>query len=159
MKKNLTGPAWFLLAFGLLYSFGAVFAFRAHMRNMGPFQPKLSPLMLLRYSFTPALFLIESIVYWLIRRYNNSPRASWAHCLLQVMAYWIPALLSIPQIMHRRVAASAGMDRNSTQYLLWGLLLISQIFFVVVLIRYRSNKRKPKIDTPNSENLLDDVVL
>ena len=74
------------------------------------------------------------------------------------MAYWIPAILIIPQILHRRVAASATIDRDSTKYLFWGLLGISQIFFILVLIRARSNKRKPKIEIPNPENLLDDLA-
>jgi len=158
MKKQLTGPAWFLLILGLFYTVGAIIAFRQYMQDMAGFDPKVSPLMLCRYFFTPALFLIESIVYWRIRRYNDFPRASWAHCLIMLMAYWIPVFLMIPRILHRRVTASVAIDRHASQYLLWGLLAISQIFFVLVLFRYRSNKRKPKVDSLNPENLLDDFA-
>ena len=59
MKKTLTGPAWFLLAFGLLYTLGSIASLYRYLHMVQLVnQQKASPLFIIRY-FLPQPFSLS----------------------------------------------------------------------------------------------------
>lgn len=162
MKKNLTGPVWFLLIIGtvftglLFYTFITITMTRLSWMNAKYNLPYYAWIIFWR----PALMLIEAAIYWMIRKRNRYPRASWAHCGLFIFTYFMPILILIPGFFthHYDDYKAARMHDSSSNILFWIVMLTAHAFFVWVLIQCYS-KQQPAPEGPaKSENLLDDVL-
>jgi len=157
MKKNITGPFYFLLIFGILdtlFIIGIILTLTSlnaprHFNIWGFF-------------INPAVLLIEASVYWLIRKKNRNPRASWTHVILMTLAFLTPAIRGLTYFFFDRITVSATIGpvfrtANIIQAVLfWGLLILAHIYFVRVL---KSTRSKPaQTEAASSENLLDDLA-
>jgi hypothetical protein len=158
-KLLLKGPTRFLLIIGLLFTLGAVLAvynYFVQLKELRGYTP--SAWFLLRFFASPAVFLIEAMIYWRLRRYNEFPRASWAHCSFMLLAYCLPVFLIIPQLLQRSIIARNYPSRQeSGRYLFWLTMIVAHAFFAWVVVGSIKNKRMPKALPENPENLLDDV--
>jgi hypothetical protein len=166
MRRSFTGPFWVLLIFGLLlvllisavlriFPIGGLYS---SGRTAGP------GLNILRIFMWPVIYLVEALVYWLIRRRNSFQALSWAHTVIFILAFLLNGFFTAIQIMRYRLdpVAEGRINRHilmhQQQYLFWGLVILAHLAFIAVLANCF---RKPEpVDGGESEgNILDDVVL
>ncbi|HTR27695.1 MAG TPA: hypothetical protein VMH27_00395 [Puia sp.] len=166
MRRAFTGPFWVLLVFGLLLLLTTAVYVNTYIqsaRNEGGRSP-LSTIALTRILIWPAIFLAESLVYWLIRRRNRFRALSWAHCVIFMLAFLLNILFSAILIFHYRMVAVAETRVNrqimmhEQQYFFWGLVIVAHLAFFAVLANCLRNPG-PDREDGGQENLLDDVVL
>src|ERR1700683_1551823 len=89
MKKSFTGPFWLLMGFGLLLLL-MISAYLHALYGSGwnsPGRSLLSSLSLLKVFLWPAIFVLEALVYWLIRRRNRYRALSWTHTAIFILSF------------------------------------------------------------------------
>jgi hypothetical protein len=160
LKKNFTAPALFMLLLAIAYL--AVTGYFLVNGTGALFDQNIQVFLLAITLIWPVLMLLESYLYWRIRKRNLLRRSSWAHCSLFAFAYvtffikgWILELYDnfTPNIDITKFVHVVTL----TQLLLyWVSVIGAHIFFIRALVKARAQKHAQP--TADPLNLLDDVL-
>jgi hypothetical protein len=120
--------------------------------------------LMIRVFVMPACILIESIVYWKIRKKIMDRKMAWIHVGLVMYVCFIPVIKALMFYFFDNFGLAGGDLRASIQrvnliyfYSFWGAVLIGHIFFIILLVTVFSRKEL-SIPGPESINLLDDII-
>jgi tryptophan-rich sensory protein len=168
MKKSFTGPFWLLMGFGLLL----ILAISAYLRVLygsgwnASGRSLLSTSGLLRVFMWPVIFVLEALVYWLIRQRNRYRALSWTHSAIFVLSFLLNIFFTWIRTMHYRLSSATERRIDSQivmheqMYFFWGLVILAHVAFVAVLANcFRKAPPLVEVDPKSQENLLDDVIL
>ena len=150
-RRPFLTPAYVLAAIGIVqigFSFGI---YRRILGNMWSWQLALS------FASFPILYLIEAWLYYWIR--NRRYQRKWAYWHLGILlvqrVFFNIFLIGVVSYLSGGITAGFGM---AIPYLNWISILVSHVFFVMVLVD--AFKKRPDLssDDPDSPHLLDEIL-
>ena len=157
LRKNYIAPSIFLIALAFFYVASTIYFMYGARFNLS-----LQPLWIIMTVFWPLVMIVESIVYWRIRKFNISHKASWSHVLLFAFAFVSFYIKNAVFSLYDEYTPGLEMTtfiRNVTMVQIltyWASLIAAHIFFFHVLRKTRTQKRFRQPTDPT--NLLDDVL-
>jgi hypothetical protein len=159
LKRSFTGPFWFMLVLGVV----ACGMSMVGIRNLQIYAQG-HRISVLKFLYLPAIILIETIMYWMVRKRNSYRKASWCHLLLFTFAYLTPYLemlvidvylKSVPLV---NVVSFIRFANKLRLGIFWGVMMLAHIFFARVIIKSFSKPVVEEEGGVKSENMLDDVL-
>jgi hypothetical protein len=97
----------------------------------------------------PSLVVVETFIYWLMRRRVRERRWVWTHLLFSLFAF---VLVKILYLLVPYTLTFDGMDRgynklkliNQIQlYCFWSCIIIGHVFFIIAIVQSLSKNNAP----------------
>ena len=148
--KPWNTPFWFMMGMTIFNCITGLIAFKFVARVT-----TITGSILFSLLLWPSLILVETIIYWVIRRKVKERKWVWAHLLFSLFAFVVVKIL---YILAPFIFTFDGVDRgyhklnliNQIQYYcFWFSFIIGHIFFIIAIIQSFSKNNSPQIDDAN----------
>ena len=143
-------PIWVMLGIILVSTFEHVYLFTVTLKA-----PLFSQAVLWAVLLWPCFLLVETVIYWFIRKRIENRRWVWAHLLFSLFAfillwvlYGIVLFFLFKLVPPEQYQYYFSLLQKFQQYAFWISVVMGNVFFVLTIVR--SFKYKNSFD-PNTD--------
>ena len=147
-----------MVSFSILYALVMIWLFGWLVRI--PYitsSPILNKIRYWRLFLWPTILFAEAVVYWVIRKRNRQVSASWTHCLLMTLAFFLLLFRGALVVLHSPLASRIFYS-GGPFYAYWTCVLVAHGFFIAVILRSFSGAAADTKVSSDPTNILDDIA-